>query len=108
MNCLVVLTAVTSSGVAMTQPIFQPVKENVLPAELMRHGPLAHAGERRDRHVLAVEHQVLVDLVGDHEQVALDGERGDGGQLVAGEDRARGVVRAVEQDEPGAFGDGLG
>ena len=34
MNCLAVLTAVTSSGVAVIQPIFQPVKENVLPAEL--------------------------------------------------------------------------
>jgi hypothetical protein len=31
---LVVFTAATSSGVALTQPIFQPVKENVLPAEL--------------------------------------------------------------------------
>src|ERR1035441_10977547 len=35
MNCLVVLTAVTSSGAALTQPIFQPVNENVLPAELI-------------------------------------------------------------------------
>ena len=35
-NCLTVLTAVTSSGAAWTQPIFQPVNENVLPAELIR------------------------------------------------------------------------
>ena len=32
---MTVLTAVTSSGVAVTQPIFQPVNENVLPAELI-------------------------------------------------------------------------
>jgi hypothetical protein len=57
--------------------------------------------------VLAVEDQVLVDLVGDHEQVVLDGQGGDGGQFVAGEHRAGGVVRAVEQDEAGAGGDGL-
>ena len=31
---MAVFTAVTSSGAALTQPIFQPVKENVLPAEL--------------------------------------------------------------------------
>ena len=34
-NCLVVLTAVTRSAQAVTQPIFQPVNENVLPAELI-------------------------------------------------------------------------
>jgi len=57
--------------------------------------------------VLAVEHEVLVDLVGDHEQVALDGQRRDGRELVAGEDRTGWVVRAVEQDEAGARGDGV-
>ena len=35
MNCLAVRTAVTSSSGPHTQPIFQPVKLNVLPAELM-------------------------------------------------------------------------
>lgn len=34
-NCLAVRTAVTSSGVPVTQPIFHPVKENVLPPELI-------------------------------------------------------------------------
>ena len=33
-NCLAVFTAATSSGTALAQPIFQPVKANVLPAEL--------------------------------------------------------------------------
>src|SRR5690349_17330528 len=73
-----------------------------------RHGALAHPGELDDRHVLAVEDEVLVDLVGDHEQVALDGQSRDGGEFVAGEHRAGGVVRAVEQDEAGAGRDGFG
>ncbi|CAM5729119.1 hypothetical protein STENM223S_07653 [Streptomyces tendae] len=33
--CLAERTAVTSAGAAVTQPTFQPVKENVLPAEPM-------------------------------------------------------------------------
>jgi hypothetical protein len=69
------------------------------------HRALAHAGEGDDRHVLAVEDQVLVDLVGHHEQVALDGQAGDGGQFGAGEHRAGGIVRAVEQDEASAGSD---
>ena len=73
----------------MTQPIFQPVKENVLPAELTVTVRSRMPGKLRDRDVLAVEHQVLVDLVGDDDQVALDGQLGDGGELVAGEDRCR-------------------
>ena len=32
-NCLVVRTALTIAGVPVTQPTFQPVNENVLPAE---------------------------------------------------------------------------
>ena len=54
----------------------------------------------------AVEDQVLVHLVGDHQQVALAGEFGDRGELGAGQDRAGRVVRGVEQDQPGARGDG--
>jgi len=73
-----------------------------------RYGPLAHAGELGDRHVLAVEDQVLVDLVGDHEQVALDGQVRDRGDLAGGEDRTGRVVRGVEQDEPGAHRHRLG
>ena len=33
-------------------------------------------GQRGERDVLAVEDEVLVDLVGDHEQVVLDGTAG--------------------------------
>ena len=106
-NCLAVLTAVTSSGVALTQPIFQPVKENVLPAEETETVRSRMPGSVAIGHVLAVEDEVLVDLVGDHEQVVLDGQRRDGGELVAGEHRAGRVVRAVEQDEAGAGRDGF-
>jgi hypothetical protein len=49
---------------------------------------------------------VFVDLVGDHQQVPLDRQLGDGGELLAAQHGAGGVVRSVEQDEPGARGDG--
>lgn len=52
--------------------------------------------------MFAVEDQVLVDLVGDDQQVAFDGERGDGRQFLAGEDLAGRVVRGVEEDQSGA------
>jgi len=48
---------------------------------------------------------VLVDLVGHDDEVPLDGEVRDGGQLGLGQHRAGGVVRAVEQDQPGPVGD---
>ncbi|MDH6138036.1 hypothetical protein P3T35_000013 [Kitasatospora sp. GP30] len=41
-------------------------------------GALAHAGEGGEGVVGAGEDQVFVDLVGDHQQVVLDGELGDG------------------------------
>jgi hypothetical protein len=49
---------------------------------------------------------VFVDLVGDHGQVAFPAQIGDGGQLGRGEDLAGGVVGGVEDEEPGARGDG--
>ncbi len=55
--------------------------------------------------MFAVEDQVLVHLVGDDQQIPLDGERGHGRQFVAREDRAGRVVRGVEEDQPGARGD---
>ncbi len=53
-----------------------------------------------------VEDEVLVDLVGHHEQVSLAGEPGDRGELLVGEDGAGGVVRTVDQQQLGARGDG--
>lgn len=53
----------------------------------------------------ALEDQVFVDLVRDDEQVAGDRELGDRGQFGGVEDRARRVVRGVQQEQPGARGD---
>ena len=47
------------------------------------------------RYVLAVEHQVLVHLVGNREQVVLHAHVRDGVELGTGEDLARGVVREL-------------
>lgn len=92
----------TSSGLAVIQPIFQPVSENVLPAAADGDRALPHAGEGREGDVLALEDEVLVDLVGHDQEVAFARERGDGRQLVPGEHGAGRVVRGVEQDQPGA------
>ena len=67
-------TAVSSAGGALTQPIFQPVNENVLPADEIVTVRSRMPGKRRERDVLAVEHEVLVDLVGDRDQVVLDAQ----------------------------------
>ncbi|CAB4884834.1 unannotated protein [freshwater metagenome] len=53
----------------------------------------------------AVKRKVLVDLVGDHDEIVLDGDVGDALQFAAGEHLAGGVVRRVEQDQLGARGD---
>ena len=73
-NCLTVRAAATASAGPESQPTFQPVAENVLPAEEMVMRPVDHAGQGRDGHVLgAVEDEVLVDLVGDDPRVVLAG-----------------------------------
>src|SRR5256885_15095284 len=69
-------------------------------------GPLRHAGQGGDGDVLlAVVDDVLVDLVGDGEQVVGEAEIGDLLQLRSREDLARGIVGAVEEDGPRARGD---
>ena len=55
--------------------------------------------------MFAVEHEVLVDLVGDRDQVVLDAELCDLLELVGTEDLARGVVRRVEEQQPRAWAD---
>ena len=51
-NCFAVWTADTSSRGPVAQPIFQPVTENVLPADESVTVRSAHPGQRRERDVL--------------------------------------------------------
>ena len=59
----------------VTQPIFQPVNEKVLPALEIGDSALGHPRQLGDRDVWLVEGEVLVHLVGDDEQVVLDRRR---------------------------------
>src|SRR5690606_569065 len=69
---------------------------------------VAHAGEGGQGDVFGVvEDEVFVDLVGHDEEVPFHGQLGDRRQLRAGEDRAGGVVRGVDQQHAGAVGDGV-
>jgi hypothetical protein len=52
--------------------------------------------------LVAVEDQVLVDLVGHHDQVVLTRNGGDILELGTREDGAGRVVRTVEQEQPRA------
>ena len=54
----------------------------------------------------AVEHQMLVDLVGDHQQVGAHRELGDGRELGVAEHHAGRVVRRVDDQRPGLRRDG--
>jgi len=70
-------------------------------------GAFGHAGERGDAEVFrAFVEEVLVHLVGEDEEVVLDGEGGEEFELGEGEDLARGVRGRVEDDGAGARGDG--
>ncbi len=65
------------------QPIFQPVAENVLPDEEMRMVRSRMPGKTASgRCSDVVEDQVLVHLVADDQQIVLDGQLGDPGQLL--------------------------
>ena len=76
-NCFAVLTAVDELG-RRAHPADLPARERErLAARADRDRAVAHAGQRRDRNVLAVVDEVLVDLVGDDEQVVLLRELGD-------------------------------
>ena len=82
---MAVRTAETSGAGPQIQPIFQPVVLNVLPAL-----PTTSVRSRIPGSVAiggvpgAVEDEVLVDLVGEDEQVVLDGQLGERGQLLGG------------------------
>ena len=84
-NCLAVRTAVTSGAGPHIQPIFHPVVLNVLPPDEIVSVRSAMPGR------VAIgtwrgagEHEVLVDLVGDDDDVVLDGQGGDEVELGRG------------------------
>ena len=54
----------------------------------------------------SVIQDVLVDLVGDGEDVEFNAQVSDQFQFGAGEDLSRGIVRGVENDGFGVFGEG--
>ncbi len=69
-------------------------------------GPLPHSGEGRDRNVfVVVEPQVLVCLIGDHEEVVLAGDPSHGLEFGPGENDARRIVRGVQQQQSSAGSD---
>eukprot|EP00968_Pinguiococcus_pyrenoidosus_P007763 scaffold529_cov308-Pinguiococcus_pyrenoidosus.AAC.55 len=53
-----------------------------------------------------IEADELVDLIGDHQQVMLLRDIRDGFELGPGKDRARRVVRRVDNDDAGVSRDG--
>jgi len=61
----------------------------------------AQSGNAREGHVV----QLVVDFVGEDEDVVFDAEVADGLQLLAGEDLADRVVRCVDDDHAGALRD---
>ena len=63
-----------------------------------RNGALAHAGPRRDRVVVPGIGDVLIRIVGQYHHVVLNAQRGDEGDLIAGEDAARRIVWRVEDE----------
>ena len=88
-------TAATSSAGPVAQPIFQPVNEKVLPElEIVSVRSAMPGSVAIGTCSLPVEDEVLVDLVGDHDQVVLDREPGDALELGAGQHGAGRVVRA--------------
>ena len=51
--------------------------------------------------------QFGVNLVGEDDEIALNGDVGDALQLLAGEDDPGGIVRRVDDEQACAIGDGI-
>ena len=98
-------TAVTSGAGAVSQPIFHPVVEKVLPPDEIDTVRSQAPGQGRDRAMRHPEGEVLVDLVGDDDRVVAGRELDHEFEDLVVEHRARRVVRRVDDDEPGAVGD---
>ena len=90
------------SGGAIVQPMRQPVTEYVFDIEWIETVRSAMPGQRRERDVLALEDDVLVDVVGEGDDIELDAQRGDELELVAREHLAGRVVRRVDDDRRGS------
>ena len=90
-------TAATSSAGPHDPADLPPGERERLAARRDGEGALAHPGQRRERDVLALEHEVLVHLVGHRDEVVLDAELRDHLELGAREHLAGRVVRRVQQ-----------
>ncbi len=77
-----------------------------MPAEEMVTVLLGSAGQRGHGDVPVAERQVLVDLIGDDHGVVPGGKFDDALKHLAGEHRAGGVVRIVDQHHLGAAAEG--
>ncbi len=96
------MTAPTSSG-GGADPADLPTgeREGLAPGA-DRDRAVAHARQCRERDVFAVVDEMLVDLVGDDDEIVFLRDLGDERQLLAAEDLARRVVGRVEQQQLGA------
>ena len=91
-----------SSAGPQAHPIFQPVQLNILAALEIVTVRLGHAGVVGQRNVaVPVEHQMLVDLVGDHQQVGVHSELGQRVEFVVGGHHAGRVVRRIDDQRLG-------
>ena len=98
-----------SGAGAMAQPTFQPVTLKVLPMLSIEIVRSRMPGERRDGDVGgAVEGDLGVDLVADHDGVVLAAERRQLLELLAREDLAGRVVGRVQDDGARARAEGGG
>ena len=92
-----------------TQPTFQPVSEKILPAEPILTVRSAMPGKAASgTWRAAVEHDMLPDLVGERDRVVRDAGLGEQRQLVRVEHARGRIVRVVEDDQAGAFGERRG
>src|SRR5208337_998859 len=69
------------------------------------NGALLHAGDARNREVLALEEQAAVDFIREHEDIAVADDFGHLLHVLALHDAAGGVLRGIDDDEFGAVGD---
>ena len=94
-------------GGAITQPTRQPVTEYVFDSELIATVRSRMPRNRGQRDVLAGIDDVLVDVIGEGDDVVGVAEPGDHLELGAREDLAGRVVRRVDDDPPRSRREGV-